>query len=246
MVHGQVNHVPLDNLPALHEYLGEELPAYSPIHLDPQALDDSDLSLIIPHGQPECIQVFYRVSEPFADLYVLDEHNALWHQRLPWHDEPSLLMPIQRFLQSLMYRRGALLPLDNPMDPQVLETLYYRITPDGSGRARRIEQRLAPVTQTDKPFYDVQAIVEEASPGEVNVTLYCDGMEFSELEFGEQLFSVVARQILERRSEPQRYRCYITDLDLSGILADTRGETILFLRYKAELEMSLNEAMALA
>ena len=54
---------------------------------------------------------------------------------------------------------------------------------------------------------------------------------------------VVARKILDQRSEPQRYRCYITDLDLSGILGDTRGQTILFLRYKAELEKSLNEAM---
>jgi adenylate cyclase class 1 len=243
MTPGQVNHVALESLPALYDYLSEELPGYSPIHLDPQALDDSDLSLIIPHGQPECIQVFYRINEPHADLYVLDEHNALWHQRLPYHDEPSLLMPLQRFLQSLMYRRGALLPLDNPLEPSSLETLFYRITPDGGGRARRIEQRLAPVMPTDKPFYDVQAIVEEASPGQVSVTLYCNGMEFSELEFGEHLFSVVARQILDQRSEPQRYRCYITDLDLSGILADTRGQTILFLRYKAELEMSLNEAM---
>jgi adenylate cyclase class 1 len=243
MTPGHVAHVTLDDLPALYEYLGEELPAYSPIHLDPQALDDSDLSLIIPHGQPECIQVFYRINEPHADLYVLDEHNALWHQRLPYHDEPSLLMPLQRFLQSLMFRRGALLPLDNPLEPHNLETLYYRVTPEGAGRARRVEQRLAPVMATDKPFYDVQAIVEEASPGQVNVTLYCDGMEFSELEFGEQLFSVVARQILDQRREPQRYRCYITDLDLSGILADTRGQTILFLRYKAELEKSLNDAM---
>ncbi|MDH0745896.1 class I adenylate cyclase [Pseudomonas sp. GD03842] len=243
MTPGQVGHVALDDLAELYDYLAEELPAYSPIHLDPQALDDSDLSLVIPHGQPECIQVFYRISEPNADLYVLDEHNALWHQRLPYHDEPSLLTPLQRFLQSLMYRRGALLPLDNPLDPSALETLYYRITPDGAGRARRIEQRLGPVTPTDKPFYDVQAIVEEAAPGQVSVTLYCDGREFSELEYGEQLYSVVARQILDQRREPQRYRCYITDLDLSGLLADTRGETILFLRYKAELEKSLNAAM---
>ncbi|MET0906559.1 MAG: hypothetical protein ABWY10_10790, partial [Tardiphaga sp.] len=59
----------------------------------------------------------------------------------------------------------------------------------------------------------------------------------------DQLFSVVARRILDQRREPQRYRCYITDLDLSGILGDARGQTILFLRYKAELEQSLNAAM---
>jgi len=53
----------------------------------------------------------------------------------------------------------------------------------------------------------------------------------------------VARRILEQRREAQRYRCYITDLDLSGILGDTHGQTILFLRYKAQLEDSLNAAM---
>ncbi|WP_397450546.1 class I adenylate cyclase [Pseudomonas sp. NA-150] len=240
---GQVNHVPLASLPALLDYLAEELPGYSPLHLDPHALDDHDLALILPHGQPECIQVFYRLSELHADIYVLDEHNALWHQRLPYHDETSLLLPLQRFFQSLVYRRGALLPLDNPLQPVALETLYYQVLPNGPSRARRIEARAAPATPVDKPFYDVQAIIEQAAPGQVSVTLYCNHREFSELEYGEQLFTVVAKQILEQRSEAQRYRCYITDLDLSGLLGDARGQSILFLRYKADLEKALNSAM---
>jgi len=243
MIPGQVNHVALANMSALLGYLSEELPSYSPLHLDPNALDEHDLALILPHGQPECIQVFYRINEPHADLYVLDEHNALWHQRVPYHDEPSLLLPLQRFFQSLVYRRGALLPLDNPLEPTVLETLYYQVLPSGPGRARRIEPRTTPPAPVFKPFYDVQAIVEEASPGQVNVTLYCNHREFSELEYGEQLYAVVARQIIEQRNEAQRYRCYITDLDLSGLLGDVRGQSILFLRYKADLEKSLNSAM---
>ncbi|GFM88243.1 adenylate cyclase [Pseudomonas cichorii] len=242
MIPGQVGHVVVNSLSGLFNYLGEESPRYSPLHLDPQALDDHDLALILPYGQPECIQVFYRVNEPDADLYVLDEHNALWHQRLPYHDEQSLLLPLQRFFHSLVYRRGASLPLDNPAEPVLLDMLYYQVLPSGAGRARRIEPRTAP-TAADKPFYDVQAIIEETSPGQMNVTLYCDNSEFSELEHGDQLFAVVAQQILERRREPQRYRCYITDLDLSGLLDDGHGQSILFLRHKAELEKALNEEM---
>lgn len=243
IIPGRVGHIVLNDLPALLDYLSEESPAYSPLHLDPQALDDSDLSLIIPHGQPECVQVFYRISETEADVYILDECNAVWHQRLPFYDESSLLLPLQRFLDSLMYRRGAMLPLEDPLDIPSLPTLYYRILPDGAGRARRTEQRQAPVLKVDKAFYDVQAIVEQASSGLVSVTLYCNNKEFSELEFGEHLFAVVVQEILERRSEAERYRCYITDLDLSGLLSEQRGQTILFLRYKARLEKSLNEAM---
>jgi adenylate cyclase class 1 len=240
-----VTHVVINSLSGLFEYLGEELPAYSPLHLDPHALREHDLAMILPHGQPECVQVFYRVNDTDADLYALDEHNALWHQRVPYHDDLSLLLPLQRFFHSLVYRRSARLPLDTSNAVMSAETLYYQMLPSGAGRARRVEPRNAPIASA-KPFYDVQAIVEEASPGQVSVTLYCNNNEFSELEHGDQLFSVVARQILEQRTEPDRYRCYITDLDLSGLLGEMRGQTILYLRYKSQLEKALNDAMAQA
>jgi adenylate cyclase class 1 len=77
----------------------------------------------------------------------------------------------------------------------------------------------------------------------VQVTLYCNQREFSELEHGDQLFHVVAREIIEQRRETERYRCYITDLDLSGLLGDGQSSSNLYLRYKADLERALNEAL---
>ncbi|MHC8302741.1 class I adenylate cyclase [Pseudomonas sp. ZS1P83] len=242
LVPGQVNHVALATLPALVDYLGEELASYSPLHLDPMALEDQDLALVLPMGQPDCIQVFYRINEYHADLYVLDELNALWQQRLPYHDEQSLLVPLQRFLQSLQYRRDALLSMD-VAQPLSLDTLYYQLLPSGPVRARRVEARPAPQTPVNKPFYDVQAIVGKAAPGKVQVTLYCNQREFSALEHGDQLFSVVAREIVEQRRETERYRCYITDLELSGLLGDGQNSSNLYLRYKADLERALNEAL---
>lgn len=173
---------------------------------------------------------------------MLDEFNALWQQHVPYHDEQSLLVPLQRFLQSVLYRRDALLPLD-AAQPLTLETLYYQLLPSGSGRARRIEARQAPQMLVNKPFYDVQAIIGKAAHGQVHVTLYCDQQEFSELEHGDQLFRVVAREIVEQRREAQRYRCYITDLDLSGLVGDGACSSNLYLRYKADLERALNEAL---
>jgi adenylate cyclase class 1 len=242
LIPGQVNHIALATLPALLDYLGEERASYSPLHLDPMALDDHDLALLLPMGRPDCIQVFYRVNEEQAYLCVLDEFNALWQQRLPWHDEQSLLVPLQRFLQSIQYRRDAALPMETAT-PASLDTLYYQLLPSGTGRARRIEARSAPQIPADKPFYDVQAIVGKAAPGKVQVTLYCNQREFCELEHGDQLFRVVAREIVEQRREAERYRCYITDLDLSGLLGDGQGSSHLYLRYKADLERALNEAL---
>ncbi len=241
---GQATHVSLATQDALIAYLSEELASYSPLHLDTMALEDHDLALLLPMGTADCVQVFYRVNEDFAELYVLDEFNALWQQRLPFHDEQSLLAPLQRFLQSIIYRRDALSPLDTQQPLGAVQTLYYQLLPTGSGRARGIEPRPAPHNPTNKPFYDVQAIIGKAAHGKVGITLYCNQREFSELEFGDQLFAVVAQEIVGQRRETERYRCYITDLDLSGLLGDVQSPSNLYLRYKAELELSLNEALS--
>lgn len=64
------------------------------------------------------------------------------------------------------------------------------------------------------------------------------------MEFGDQLFAVVAQEIVGQRRETELYRCYITDLDLSGLLGDVQSPSNLYLRYKAELELSLNAALS--
>jgi len=244
LVAGNVRHVALASLGALVQYLGEDLSAYSPLHLDSHALAGHDLALVLPQGQPESIQVFYRLQDTWADVYVLDELNALWHQRLPFHDEASLLVPLQRFLQSVLYRRNTLQAVDNTANARLPEVLYYQLLPSGNGRARSVEPRPGLQTAAEKRFYDVQAIVERSLPGRFHVTLYCNQREYSELEYGDQLFTAVARQILQQRTENLAYRCYITDLDLTGLLGNTPGATHLYLRYKADLERSLNNALS--
>ncbi|MBB1518350.1 class I adenylate cyclase [Aquipseudomonas guryensis] len=240
---GQVSHSTLADLPALIEHLGEEHAEYSPLQVDRFALEGEDLALILPLGRPECIQVFYRLDGAQAELSVLDEHNALWRQRLPYRDEQSLLTPLQRFLQSVLYRRNALLPLDNPLPAAALEVLYYEVLPAPPQRARHLERRTPPEAPVSHPFYDVQAIVEPADQAHVHVTLYCNHREFSELEYGADLFAAVARHILAQRRTSERYPCYITDLDLSRILGDGQAQTIHYLRYKSELETALNNAL---
>ncbi len=238
----QVSHAALADLPALVEHLGAGLPRFSPLHLDRHALEGSELALILPLGQADCIQVFYRLAGDFAELSVLDERNALWRQQLPFRDEQSLLNPLQRFLQSVLYRRNASLPLDD-LPPLPLDIRYYEVLPPPPQRALRLERRAAPQTSGNQPFYNVQAIVEPLDRQREYVTLYCNHREFSELEYGAELFAAVARHILEQRRENERYRCYLTDLDLSRVASEGQLQTIDYLRYKAKLEDALNAAL---
>ena len=239
---GQVSLATLATHEALLDYLSEERNRYSPLHLDANALQDHDLALVLEQGRPACIQVFYRLQGAWADLYVLDEHNALWQQRLPLQDEAHLLLPLQRFLRSVLMRRDTQLPLD-ALRPASLDIHYGQLLPSGPGKARSIEPRLVPVEGSGQPYYEVQAIIQGGAAGAVTVTLYCDQQEFSELDHGDQLYAVVARQIIGQRRSAGHYRCYITDLDLSELLGDELGATVLYLRYKRELEQALNEGL---
>jgi len=239
---GQVTLVTLQDHDAVLACLGEERGAYSPWHLDANVLQDHDLSWVLQQGRPQCIQVFYRLQKDWAEVYVLDEYNALWQQRLALDDEQNLLLPLQRFLQSVVIRQAALLPLDSPQHAS-LDILYHQLLPSAAGKARSLEPRPTPGDGSDQYYYEVQAIVQAGNDDDVQVTLYCNQQEFSQLDHGEQLYAVVAQQILGQRQKAERYRCYITDLDLSQLLSEGRGSTVLYLRYKQALEQALNDEL---
>ncbi|MBJ9977553.1 class I adenylate cyclase [Pseudomonas sp. S75] len=232
----------LEQHEAVLAYLGQERHRYSPLHLDPGALTDHDLALVLAEGRPGCIQVFYRLHESRADLYVLDEHDALWQQQVPGQDESHLLLPLQRFFDALATRRKARLPVDGQQQAE-LEVRYQQLLPDGPGKARSLEPRPAPAVDQAQPGYEVQAIVQADAAQGSHVTLYCDQLEFSELEYGDQLYAVVARQIVEQRRSAGHYRCYLTDLDLSGPDGERPSSTITLLQHKTALEMALNDGL---
>ncbi len=227
---------------ALLEYLGEAHHLYSPLQLDRAALAGDDLALILTQGRPGCLQVFYRAEDGSAELSVLDECNALWRQQLPYRDERTLLRPLLRFLESLMFRRAAQQPGEGvaPLDPTIL---VYRIQPGQGPQPSTLERRPAPLGEVTDPFYEVQAIVEAGDNGRSQVTLYCNQQEFSGLEYGNDLFAAVTRTIVARRRDGERYPCYITDIDLSGLHGNGRSQTVQYLRYKSRLEAALNAAM---
>ena len=241
---GAVRHVALADVGALQRYLAQSVAVYRTLHLDSMALVEHELGLILPKGKPGAIQVFYRLNGNVAELSVLDEYNVLWQQLLPFHDETSLLVPLQRFVQALLFRREACQSLEEEPTGQVLEVLYYQVLPSGAGRARSLEPRLAPQAVGSSVYYEVQAIIGKGAHGAQQVTLYCNQREFCQMDYGNQLYAAVAREIIGQRRETERYRCYITDLDLSGLLGESHSPSHLYLRYKADLEQALNEALA--
>jgi adenylate cyclase class 1 len=93
----------------------------------------------------------------------------------------------------------------------------------------------------------VSVIIE---PGEnnqqQNYRVFCEDNEFSSLEYGGELFEVVAMHILRQRASSKSYPVYITDVDITGdIPAESTARlnpTIRFLLFKSHIESQLNNA----
>ncbi len=242
LIAGNIRHTALSDMPALLEHLGEAHQGMRPIRVDRHALEGTDLSLILGQARPYCLQVFYRIQGAMAELTVLDEFNALWRQQQAYRDEQSLLTPLLRFLQAVRYRRTTQLPFEESR-LAAMDILFYQLSSTAPGRPLAVERRPAPRDEPGDPLHDIQAIVEPSERGRSQVTLYCNHQEFSSPEYGSELFAAVARYILAQRRDGERYPCYITDLDLSGMHGTGRAQTVQHLRYKTHLETALNQAL---
>ena len=232
----------LEDRDQLLRYLARSRPRHQPLVLDNYALQGQDLGLILQQDRPGRVQLFYRLRANWqADISLLDERGALWTSQQSYRDEQTLLLPLLRFLRSIQLRRQAGESLDRSIDEG--EPELYCILPAQDGHPLRLEQRALPRGGLDADIYAVQAIAEPGAGRSLRITIFCDHREFSELEYGAQLYTEVARHILSRRRDREPYPCYITDLDLSAVDPGGRMQTVQYLRYRQQLETALNDAM---
>jgi adenylate cyclase class 1 len=177
--------------------------------------------------------VFYRLHDGWAELYVLDEYNALWQQRLPLHDEtPVAAAATFSALDGDAPRRPT--ATGEPAaglagDP------YCQLLPSGWAR-RAASSHAGAAGRPHQPYYEVQAIVQAVR---ARCMSRCIAISRS---FPSWSMATSCMPWSPGRSWPapqrRRYRCYITDLDLSDLLGDDPGSTSLYLRYKRELEQA--------
>lgn len=239
---GRASYMSFAGQAQLLEYLSQEQADYICWRVDQYALQGQALKFILPVGRADTIQVFYRVSAGQAQLFVIDERNGLWQHRQPFTTESALLQPLRIFLDSLLYRHNiaeSFIAVQSAMTP--LSVNYHRIYPDGDDSPQSIERCQLSNAGPEQTFYAVQAIYERDG----TLLLYCNHQEFSELQYGVQLYEVVARYIIEMASAAgdEYERCYITDVDLSKVAGHDSVQTIHFLQRKTTLETQLNQAL---
>ncbi len=226
----------------------------SPLVVDRYALLDRPLKLLSETAAQPGIHLYYQLSEQAgeqekgqsATITLLDEKGSLFTTVMPYYNRRTLLRPLHYFIRSVLTRQN--LVADLTREPASHYDLYFYELQGNSSRSRgHLEPRSIASDISQLAFVSIQVIAEPGEQTGISYTIYCDQREFSELEWGPELFREVAACILSQRRGGERYPCYITDLDLAqcrDLIAPQGGLQLShYLRIKAELEQRLNRAL---
>lgn len=234
---GTLVRLPLRDLPTLQTALARPHPHYSPLHLDPQALPGHPLALILRAAEPNCIQVFYQLGERHVQLYLLDERNSLWRQRLPGHDE-SALLPLHGFLTRLLHHRQQPSEAAHPLEAP-LTLRYYQLLPVAPSPARELLRQKSPPEPAGAPL--LRARLTRTPSGDSSISLYCGHHAFHQAELGRH---GVYRALSQYWSHSSRVRneLHLDALELSGLFEPGTEQTFHYLEYKQQIEQTLRAA----
>jgi len=238
-------YVELRTIQSLMKYLSKAGEKYHHLVFDQRSLTDTFLPSIYAKNKPGMVQLFYHLGIAGAEVYVLDEKGALFSQQDNYHDSDTLLLHYLRFFEAVSNRVNFM--LEEGMAGNSIEGVeFYEINSDALGRKNLV--RVQPdFYQAGKRFFSLQVIVEQNEMGESVFTLYCDGKEFSTLEYGSELFNAVVRHVLQLRQSGQSYPIYITDISLDRAVVGEENmgkmQTVHFLNYKRRIEEQINGNM---
>jgi len=237
-----------------YEKLLEKLSApqqdVSTVVIDNLALKDTTLRLIYEAVTRAEVYLFYKLDGHMAHVSIVDHKGSLFTKSYPLLNAQTLLRPLYRFMRAAIERqlRTHEINADSPRYFKALQNInIYEIMADSKQKYTHLQLRDVEQDLSQLPFINIFAIAEPVNNMRLRFTIFCEGKEFSELQYGDNLYAEVARYILSYRQSGETYPCYITDLDLSlcrdFVAPHTGIQLIHYLQIKDELEQKLNSAL---
>ncbi len=234
-----------DALPDLLSKLSEPVDHFTPVVVDRYALKNTLIPMVCGLNKEGVIQIVYQVDANAVEVYVVDEKGALYHQRAENQDPEVLLNQYRRFFDSVTYRqmiqRGDSSGVDGVASGPAIQFFQAGRGRDGQ---LRLQKKVVEGNVRSSGYFNLQVIGEDVGDGKSMYTIYCNDVELTSLEFGDGLFSEVARHVLEQRKSGLLYPIYITDIDIPAALLGKESamnlQTINYLNYKRFIEAKLN------
>ena len=230
--------------------LGQDQETYSPVIFDRHALPTSALAAITTTMSADSLQVYFTDNgNKTATVFIIDEKGSIYTVTQEYLNKESLLQPLESFLHSVLYRQSTSESTESYTSNggYFIDTpvMYYEITAQEKGEPPKVEPIILKEHLSSKNGINIQAIAEQGPNNKPIFNIYCDQQEFSAVDWGTELYSAVARFILARRKSGKRYPCHISDLDMSSIgsLDGFQTQTADYLRFKKDIEDSINDAL---
>lgn len=202
---------------------------YAHYQLDQYALTGSPLKPIFSHPRPGSWQLFFWRKENMYFYYLLDERGVLLHQQQSAQSDSEVLIPIIRFLRQVDQRMQGQLLRQRARPILLFELKRNTQTAEFEPHARKL-----PPLHSQSSDIQLNATLDDQD----QVTLYCNGEEFSVWEWGDKLYQKVAKTLLAMRSNKEYYPAYLTDLSLYN-----DGSIIQHIKLKQGIEKHLNKAI---
>jgi len=225
--------------------LSDPVDRFTPLVVDRYALNNTLMPMAYRLNKEGVIQLFYQVDGNAVEVYVVDEKGALYYHRAEDQDPTVLLNQYRRFFDSVTYRQ-TIQHGDTPTAANEAGGPQIQFFQAGRGRdgRQRLQQKVIESDVRGGGYFNLQVIGEDVGNGKSMFTIYCNDVELTSLEFGDALYSEVARHVLEQRKSGLLYPIYITDIDIPATLlgkdATMNLQTINYLNYKRYIEAKLN------
>ena len=221
--------------------LSEPLQEGNRFVVDRCAFKDTIVSDVFKQNEAGKIQLFYEVVGHLATIYVLDEQGAAFYQKLPFHEDMTLINQYMAFFDTSLSRQ-AVAKNNNEYAVLANNIEFYRVTRSPLGIAE-FDQKFSDYDNSKRSYFYVQ-VVGSIIDQKTVFTMYTEDREYSSQDHGINLFREVAKYVLSRRPSGERYPIYITDLDLAPALlgerASSKFQIIEYLNFKKRIEEKLN------
>ncbi|WP_455220974.1 class I adenylate cyclase [Kaarinaea lacus] len=209
--------------------------------VDQHAFKGTIVADVFAQNTPDKIQLFYEVVGQLASIYVLDEQGAAFYQKLPFHEDMTLINQYMAFFETVFNRQA--MAYNDDYYIGVLENIeFYRVKRNAEGGCEFMRQESG-YDKNKRSYFHVQ-VVGSVIDQKTVFTMYTEDREYSSLDHGINLFREVAKYVLRRRPSGERYPIYITDLDLAPALlgerASSQFQIIEYLNFKKRIEEKLN------
>lgn len=240
---GQSQYCRFDNMRELLTYLSQPLQQLCHTMFAENTLEQTPFPSIYNCAQEAVVQIYFQHQSQQVQILLLDQFNALTHYRADFDQLHFVLKPLKRFLQQVSRRLQSRISAPNSST----EIQFYQLSKQPQEKSYSNAPHLLSLDATE--YFDVQ-VIAPCSSNAIYFVFYCDDVEFSQLDHGDQLFLLVAQFIKEKRRYQGSYPCYITDLDIqlqAQSQAVTPPATTDLAKLCADLHQKINQrALTLA